>query len=122
MGALMDGLRKTIDAALRRDRQAFLDCFTDDCEYVWHVGKRPLIGKEWLAKFLDRYWAEMADNTWVVDRFAENGNVLMAEGCETYVIKATGAKVVHPYMGVYEFRDGKIAKMRDYYDMGNGAT
>ncbi len=122
MSALIDGLHKTIDAALRRDRQAFLDSFTDDCEYVWHVGKRPLNGKEWLAKFLDRYWAEMADNTWEIHRYAENGNVLMAEGIETYVVKATGEKVVHPYMGVYEFRDGKIAKMRDYYDMGNGAT
>jgi ketosteroid isomerase-like protein len=122
MGALMGTLQQVMDAASRRDMQAFLDCMTDDIEYKYHVNARPLVGKTWVEKFLKRYWDEMTDTHWRVDRFAENGNFLLVEGCEEYVVKATGRKVSHPYMGICEFRDGKIARMRDYFEMGDPSS
>jgi limonene-1,2-epoxide hydrolase len=122
MGALMDKLAQVMAAAARRDKAAFLDALTDDVEYRYHVNARPLIGKPWVEKFLDKYWATMTDTAWRVDRYAENGDVLMVEGYEEYVVKATGRKVCHPYMGICEFRDGKIAKMRDYFEMGENAA
>lgn len=119
MSTLMAHLQTVMDAAGRRDKAAFLEAFTDDIEYIMHVNARPLIGKDWVERFLNKYWDTMTDTVWRVDRFAENGNILMVEGYEEYVVKATGQKVKHPYMGICEFRDGKIAKMRDYFEMGD---
>jgi limonene-1,2-epoxide hydrolase len=117
MGTLMDTLERAMAASGRRDIAAYLDCLTDDIEYKLHVNARPLNGKAWIERFLRKYWDQMTDTEWRIDRYAENGNVLMVEGVEVYTIKATGQKVVHPYMGICEFRDGRIAKMRDYFEM-----
>lgn len=117
MAALIESLNNLIRVAAQRDKAAFLDCLTDDIEYVYHVNARPLSGKVWIEKFLNKYWGEMTDTFWRVDRHAENGNMLLVEGYEEYIIKATGQKVCHPYMGIYEFRDGKIARMRDYFEL-----
>lgn len=118
MGTLMTQLQKMIDAANRRDREGFLNSLADDVEYKMHVNARPFNSREWVARFLDRHWETSRDSKWWVDRFTENGNILMCEGAEEYVIAATGEKVSHSYMGVYEFgADGKIAKMREYFEM-----
>ena len=119
MPVLMDALTQLINAAMQRDKAAFLECLTPDIEYRYHVNARMLIGKEWVERFLDKYWQTTTDNVWRVDRYAENGNMLLVEGYEEYVIKATGQKVCHPYMGICEIRDGRIARMRDYFEMGD---
>jgi ketosteroid isomerase-like protein len=118
MGALLTQLQKVIDAANRRDREGFLNSLADDVEYKMHVNARTFNSKEWVARFLDRHWETSRDSKWWVDRSTESGNILMCEGAEEYVISATGEKVSHSYMGVYEFgADGKIAKMREYFEM-----
>ena len=119
MPTLMDVLSRLISAAMKRDKVAFLDCLTSDIEYRYHINARPHIGKEWIERFLNKYCDTTTDNVWRVDRYAENGNMLLVEGYEEYVIKATGQKVLHPYMGICEIRDGKIARMRDYFEMGD---
>ena len=119
MTALIDTLRQLMEAAARRDKAGFLGCLTDDIEYKYHINARPLIGKVWVEKFLNKYWETTSDNVWRVDRFAESGDLLLVEGYEEYVVKATGQKVIHPYMGICEMRDGKIARMRDYFEMGD---
>lgn len=116
--AHIDTLRKLMVAAEKRDKAAFLACFTPDIEYKLHINARPLIGIEWVEKFLNKYWNTTTGNVWRVDRWAENGDILLVEGFEEYVVKDTGKKVEHPYMGIVEIRDGKIAKMRDYFEMG----
>lgn len=115
----IDILRQLMAAAEKRDKAGFLACFTPDVEYKYHINARLLIGVEWIEKFLVKYWETTSDNVWRVDRYAENGNLLLVEGLEEYVIKSSGEKVSHPYMGIVEVRDGKIAKMRDYFEMGD---
>lgn len=117
MTALIDTVRILMDANLRRDKQTFLSYLDPAIEYHYHVGSRPLIGTAWVERFLDKYWGTMTDVIWRVDRYAENGNKLLVEGYEEYVIKDTGQKVAHPYMGIYEFKDGKITHWRDYFEM-----
>ena len=115
----MTVLRGLMDAAVKRDKAGFLNSLTPDIEYKYHINARPLIGHEWIEKFLNKYWDTTTDNVWRVDRYAVNGNMLLVEGYEEYGIKANGKKVCHPYMGICEIRDGKIAKMRDYFEMGD---
>lgn len=106
----------------RRDKAAFLDAFDPAIEYHYHVGTRPLIGIEWVDKFISRYWANHSETEWVLVNWAENGNKVLTEGREDYV-NADGVKVSHPYMGIIEFNDaGKITAWRDYFQMKDPAA
>ena len=117
MSEKMNVVRKLMQANSDQDDEAFLDHLTDDIEYHYHVGSRPLIGKGWVRKFLSKYRGITRDVVWRVDRFAEKGDLLFVEGYEEYLDTRTNERIAHPYMGIYEFRDGKIAKWRDYFEM-----
>lgn len=105
-----------MNAMKQRDYETFLDQLTDDIEYHFHVGTRPLIGKDWVRKFLNRYEKDNSDVTWRIDTFAQTGDKLLVEGYEEFV-DADGNTVKHPYMGIFEFKDGKICGWRDYFQM-----
>jgi len=113
----MDTIAAVMKANIDKDDEAFLSYLTDDIEYHYHVGSRPLIGKEWVQKFLNKYRDVTADVEWRIDRYAENDNMLFVEGYEEYLDTRSNERIAHPYMGIYEFRDGKIAKWRDYFEM-----
>jgi ketosteroid isomerase-like protein len=110
-------LQAIMRAARERDTEAFLSYLTDDVEYHYHVTSRPLLGKEWVRRFMDKYRTYTADVVWEVLRTAEGPDFLMVEGREEYTDTRTGRRVGHPYMGILEFRDGKVAKWRDYFEM-----
>jgi limonene-1,2-epoxide hydrolase len=116
MSGLIEVLNKLQAANVRRDKAAILALVTADVEYHFHVGTPPLIGFEGISKFLDRYWGMASELVWRIDHHAENGDKLLVEGYEEFVNTKTGQKVAHPYMGIFEIRDGKIAKWRDYFE------
>jgi limonene-1,2-epoxide hydrolase len=101
----------------RRDKAAVLALVTDDVVYHYHVGSKPLHGPDKIAKFLDNYWGRSKDPLWRVDAAAETGNKLLVEGYEEYTDTQTGQRIVNRYMGIMEFRDGKIAGWRDYFQL-----
>ncbi|WEK58150.1 MAG: nuclear transport factor 2 family protein [Candidatus Brevundimonas phytovorans] len=114
-------LRQLMVASEARDTPAFVGAFAPDVEYHYHVGSRPLIGRDWVEKFITKYWANHTETKWTLVNWAENGDVLMTEGVEEYV-NAAGVKVAHPYMGVIEFKDGKVVAWRDYFQMKDPAA
>ena len=105
------------DASLSKNHEAFLSHLTDDIEYHYHMSSRPLIGKEWVQKFLSKYDSITKDVVWRIDRHAETGDALLVEGYEEYTDMRTGDRIAHPYMGVFEFDDDKVSKWRDYFEM-----
>ncbi len=119
MSAMMEVIEAVRQANLDDDDDAFLACLTDDIEYHYHMGTRPLLGKEWVAKFLNKYREVTTDVLWRIDRFAEKDDMVFVEGYEEYTDTRTNERIAHPYMGIFEFRDGKIAKWRDYFEMNN---
>lgn len=104
-------------AADRRDRAALLAMVTPDLEYHYHVGSKPVKGPEGLGRFLDSYWSRFKDGVWEITSFAQDGDKLLMEGWEELTEIATGQRVKNLYMGVMEFRDGKIARWRDYFQL-----
>lgn len=104
-----------------RDKAAFLAFFDPAIEYHYHVGSRPLIGVEWVDRFITKYWRDHSKTEWVLVNWAENGDVILTEGRENYV-NAAGVSISHPYMGVIEFREGKIIAWRDYFQMQDPAA
>lgn len=118
MTDLMDTMRQLMAASESRNIDAFLGFFADDVEYIYHVNARPLVGIDWLEKFVRKYHETLEPLVWRIDRHARNGNKLLVEGYEEYRVKASGETVGHPYMGIVEFNDaGKITHMRDYFEM-----
>ena len=105
------------DASLSKNHEAYLSHLTDDIEYHYHMSSRPLIGKEWVQKFLSKYDSITKDVVWRIDRHAETGDALLVEGYEEYTDMRTGDRIAHPYMGVFEFDDDKVSKWRDYFEM-----
>ena len=119
MSELFERFRAAQQAIITRDDEAFLDLLTDDVEYHYHVGTRPLIGKEWVQKFLIKYREVTSDAPWVIHNHAENGNILFTEGVEEYFDVRSQMTISHPYAGVIEFRNGKIVKWKDYFEMNS---
>lgn len=116
--AKIDTIRRLQAALQQKDLPGFLSFFDPDVEYHYHVGTRPLIGIAWVEKFMLKYWRNNRDAVWIIDRHAEAGDFLFSEGREEY-LNADGHKVSHPYMGVIEFREGKIVAWRDYFQMND---
>jgi len=104
-------------ASLEKDHESFLSHLSDDIEYHYHMSSRPLIGKEWVQKFLSKYDSITADVVWRIDRYAEVDNCLLLEGYEEYTDLRSGERIAHPYMGVFEFDGDKVTKWRDYFEM-----
>ena len=109
-------------ASLKKDHVTFLSHLTDDVEYHYHMGSRPLIGKEWVQKFLTKYDAITKDVVWRIERFAEVDGALLLEGYEEYTDIRTNEKIAHPYLSAIEFDGAKVMKWRDYFEMNNKKT
>ena len=119
MSSKLDLIKEVIQANMDQDDEKFLSYLTDDIVYHYHVGSRPLEGKEWVQKFLTKYREITTDVSWRIDRHAETENELFVEGYEQYLDTRTNEVIAHPYMGIFEFRDGKISGWRDYFEMNN---
>jgi limonene-1,2-epoxide hydrolase len=85
--------------------------------YHYLVGSRPLEGPEKIARFLDYHWGHTRDAEWKIETYAETGNKLLVEGYEKLFDTNTGKVTNTPYMGIFEFRDGRIARWRDYFQL-----
>ncbi len=113
--ALIDQIEALIEDWKRHDVEAVLARLTDDVVYHYHVGTRPLRGKDAVRRFLEKFGSGQREIRWRIRHHAQNGDVLMVEGIDDYV-GADGARIRTPYMGVFEFREGRICAWRDYLD------
>lgn len=111
--------KNMLEASVSGDKQKFLDFLTDDIEYHYHMTTRPLLGKEWVEKFLNKYNEICDDVDLTVYRHAETDDYLFVEGYEEYTDLRTNERVAHPFAGVMEFRGDKVCKWRDYFEMNN---
>ena len=99
----------------RGDVEAVLARLHEDVVYHFHVGTRPLVGRDWVRRFLEKFGQGQTDKRWRIVHHAQNGHVLLVEGVDDYV-NAEGQRVRTPYMGAFEFEEGLIRGWRDYLD------
>jgi limonene-1,2-epoxide hydrolase len=102
------------DAWAAKDLDRIMGHFTDDVVYH-NIPMEPAEGPDAVRDAIAGFLA-MADSI-EFDTLLEvsDGDVVMNERVDTFVIagKPTPIKV----MGVFELRDGRIARWRDYFDM-----
>lgn len=104
-----------IGAWCARDVDAIMDCFCDDAEYINIPMDPPNRGSAEIRHFIEGFISTIDAIEFVVHRQLVQGDTVMNE--RTDRLKMNGQWIELPVMGVFELRDGKIAKWRDYFDM-----
>lgn len=99
------------------DIPAVLDCLCEDVVYHYHVGSKPLRGREAVGRFLERFGADQSEIRWQIMHSSQSGERLFVEGIDDYVA-GDGTRIRLPYSGVFEFEGGKVKGWRDYIDLG----
>lgn len=118
----LETVNAIMEAWSRSDVEGVLAHVTDDIEWHYQVGSRPVVGRDTMAKLLNKLAGHQLDSAWRIIRHAAreeaNGRTaLFVEAIDDYR-NPDGHRVQVPYAGVYELVDGKVAAWRDYVDMG----
>ena len=113
MGSNSDVVMAFIDAWNQKDWDAIEASFTDDVVYH-NIPMAPLNGKAEAMQMIRGMQPQSVD--WEVLNIAENGNVVLTERVDNFVM-GDGKAVSLPVMGTMELADGKICAWRDYFDL-----
>jgi ketosteroid isomerase-like protein len=117
MSANLDILKALMAASKKKDHEAFLALWVDeDLEYYWSMHAKPVTTKEKLRKFLKNYEGSFDQQDWTITHCVEQGDLMFCEGVEMLYDRTNQRLIRNPFMQAIEFRGGKVAKMRDYYD------
>ena len=101
----------------RHDVEGVLEPMAEDVLWHYHVGSKPVRGRESMGRFLSRLAQHQQQLDWKMVQAAENADSVLVEGTDDYV-NPGGNHVQAPYMGVFEFTaDNQIVGWRDYVDM-----
>jgi limonene-1,2-epoxide hydrolase len=102
------------EAWARQDHAAVLAIVHDDVVYQNMPFTDVLLGKAAIANFMTKFGRGMQDIRVDLRQIVQSGDVVFHEGTENYA--RNGRRVSLPYVGVFEFKDGKIIGWRDYFD------
>jgi limonene-1,2-epoxide hydrolase len=105
-------IREFVHAWERRDTDRIVAAFTDDAVYH-NVSLEPLVGKAAIRDFVTRY-EDVPPVRIDIHHQLASGNVVMNERVDH--MHFDGRVVDLPICGVFEIRDGRIARWTDYYD------
>ncbi len=120
MGAQLDLIRATYEGSSEENGRNLLAALAPDAEWTeaegfpyagTYVGPAAII-----AGVFQRLGTEWVDYRATVHSFMEDGDRVAAFGVYSGTYKATGKAMRAEFVHLYEVRDGKIARMRQYVD------
>ena len=97
------------------DPDTLLAYFTEDAVYH-NMPMPPAEGIDAVAEALKGV-AQLTSRGWEILHQAANGNVVLNERVDRFLMG--DKEVVVQVCGVFELRDGKIARWRDYFDLAS---
>lgn len=103
-----------------RDINRVMSFFADDA--VYHNIPMPVMtGHAPIRKFIEGFLASSEAVQFETHHIAESpSGVVMTERTDMFQIN--GQRMALPVMGAFEIKNGKIAKWRDYFDLGQFQT
>jgi ketosteroid isomerase-like protein len=111
---------RLMDAVNRRDVDTFAEVTTSDFEwfpvFAARVEGDVYRGREGIEAFLgeiDEIWAEFRP---VPEEYRDLGDRVLGLGRLKTRGRGSGVPVDSPWGGVYDFRDGKVSRIRTYLD------
>ena len=99
------------------DRDAMASLLAEDI--VWHnIPMEPYSGLVAVRQAVDGFLAGVERCDWIIHAIAANGRTVLTERTDGFLLK-NGKSARLPVMGTFEIgQDGRIAKWRDYFDIG----
>ncbi len=110
-GALVKSLA---DAWAAKDIDLIMSHFTDDAVYH-NIPMEPAVGADAVRATIEGFLAMAESITFETLHEVVDGDLVLNERVDTFVMD--GNTVPIKVMGIFELRDGRIAKWRDYFDM-----
>jgi len=101
-------------AAAKRNYDVALPLLAEDVEYQ-NMPIAAVKGRDAVKEQLEALMALSQDGEWRVDREVANGELVMNERVDRFLINGTWAEL--PVAGVFVVRDGLITVWRDYFDL-----
>jgi len=109
-----DTVTRFLAAALNQDWDTATPLMTDDCEYT-NVPVATVRGPTATRAVLDEFLKPTLENTFVVKNHAVNGDLLFLERVDRHRVQTGWVEL--PINSVFRIRDGKIAMIREYFDV-----
>ena len=97
------------------DAEALIAYFTEDAVYH-NMPMEPAVGIEAVGEALKGV-SQMTSRGWEVVHQAANGDIVLNERVDRFLMGDKEVAVL--VCGVFELRDGKIARWRDYFDLAS---
>ena len=110
-GALVKSLA---DAWAAKDIDLIMAHFTDDAVYH-NIPMEPAVGAAEVRATIEGFLAMAESIRFETLHEVVDGDLVLNERVDTFVMG--GNTVPIKVMGIFELRDGRIAKWRDYFDM-----
>jgi limonene-1,2-epoxide hydrolase len=111
-----DVVREFCAAVSKRDADLIRPLLADDVVYH-NIGMAPSVGIEATIANLQGQWSMFTGiYEFRVSNLAAAGDVVLTERIDE--VGGDGSSMAVPVMGVFELRDGRIARWRDYFDTG----
>ena len=103
-----------------RDIEHIMSFFADDAVYH-NVPVAPLVGTAAIRAVFEAFLAAFTSARLEIISISGQPDLVLSERIDHFVMQS-GAVVTLPVAGVFEIRDGKIARFSDYFDLATFET
>ena len=111
-----EALHAICEAWNRLDNDALADLFADDGVFEDPLHERALRGREDVRTVNAPSMAGLSECEVTLTHVAEQGDIALAEGWFRSALADGGARLDFPFAMVVELRDGRIARLAEYFD------
>jgi len=111
-----EAIRRLFEGWERGDADAVADLFTDDGIYEDPLKPATLKSREEIREKTRTALSRLDDCRITVGLVASNGDVCFVEGEFRSVLRESGARKDFRFAALVEMRDGRIARLAEYFD------
>ena len=111
-----EALQAICDAWNRLDNDALADLFTDDGIFEDPLHERTLRGREDVRAVNAAGMESLSECEVTLGAVLERGDLGLAEGMFRSALADGGARMDFPFAMVVELKDGRIARLTEYFD------
>lgn len=111
-----EALQAISEAWNRLDNDALADLFSEDGVFEDPLHKRTLRGREDVREVNGPAMGALSECEVTLGNVLERGDLGLAEGMFRSVLADGGARMDFPFAIAIELRDGRIARLTEYFD------
>lgn len=110
----LDIVTRFLTEALNQNWDAALPLMTEDCVYT-NVPVGTVVGPAAARATLEQFLKPTVENTFVVKNHAQSGELLFLERVDRHRVQSGWVEL--PINSVWRVRNGRIAELREYFDV-----